>query len=431
MDIAEREIRDHNILHEYQIPHVMHLFKVASEKPVLVDTSDTGTGKTYTAIALCKLLRMRPLIIAPRNSHLNWQNIADAFDVEIEAIFSYEKLRTGSYNYCEGISTKNKYYNIETQEWSLPQYTLVIYDEAHRAKNGIHTTRRSTNNKILCAIRSELEYSESKLLLLSATLADRFDCYSTWLYLLGIIDYPEKFSQFADKIGTDNFFIKISNIIIPEYGGRMPTTVSQGYRNLILDISQDFIDNYKSEYNILDEEGDYSLQMRKLEIAKCLKLTENISVELSKCRSVICFVNYTESISCLRLQMRKHGIAMWENVIDGSVSQSQRSKIISDFQKDRLIFLICQIHTAAESISLHDIQGERKRSVFIMPTYHCIDVKQALGRAARSGSLSVPKMRIIYADTPFDDESRELKLKRRLEEKIKNIDTLNSVSPIL
>ena len=61
---------DNNIkekLLKYQIEHTKNLINIIKKNKTCLDASDTGTGKTYCAIALCKQLNLKPFIICPKS----------------------------------------------------------------------------------------------------------------------------------------------------------------------------------------------------------------------------------------------------------------------------------------------------------------------------------------------------------------------------
>jgi superfamily II DNA or RNA helicase len=53
---------------KYQIPHVNEMIRSLHIYNIAVDASDTGTGKTYCALSVAKMLNLKPLIICPKIS---------------------------------------------------------------------------------------------------------------------------------------------------------------------------------------------------------------------------------------------------------------------------------------------------------------------------------------------------------------------------
>jgi len=141
----------------FQVAHVLQLSEILAIRNIALDASDTGTGKTYCAMALAKILKLEPLIICPKSVITNWVDVAKIFGVNIRGVANYEMLKSGKYYtpnlekvecpYFEKVKVGNKI-NFEFQ---LPHDTIVIFDEAHRCKNyktstskllmGIHKTK--------------------------------------------------------------------------------------------------------------------------------------------------------------------------------------------------------------------------------------------------------------------------------------------------
>ena len=63
----------------YQKDHVLSLSNSIKKHSRALDASDTGTGKTYTSIALCTKLKLRPFIICPKSVISSWINILTSF----------------------------------------------------------------------------------------------------------------------------------------------------------------------------------------------------------------------------------------------------------------------------------------------------------------------------------------------------------------
>ena len=96
-DFVNIELNDNvskNIL-EYQRLHIMNLIAALKKSPysVVVDGSSTGTGKTYTAIAVCAHLGLQPFIICPKNVISVWLSVCKKYNVVPKTIVNYEMIR--------------------------------------------------------------------------------------------------------------------------------------------------------------------------------------------------------------------------------------------------------------------------------------------------------------------------------------------------
>ena len=86
-----------NMLLIYQIPHTKQLIESFTYKQCILDASDTGTGKTYTAMACCHALKLKPFIICPKSVINTWIDTAKYMNVEILGVANYEKLKSCGY----------------------------------------------------------------------------------------------------------------------------------------------------------------------------------------------------------------------------------------------------------------------------------------------------------------------------------------------
>ena len=82
---------------DYQVLHVQNLVGSVEKNKIAIDTSDTGCGKTYCALAVCKQLNLDPIIICPKSIISNWKKIAKIFGVKPVFVCNYETLRRGKY----------------------------------------------------------------------------------------------------------------------------------------------------------------------------------------------------------------------------------------------------------------------------------------------------------------------------------------------
>lgn len=180
----------------YQIPHFTNLLNIITNKSRGLDASDTGTGKTYCAAALCKVLNLRPIVLCPKSVLPDWSRVLKEFDVNSLGIGNYESYHNCKYyprgdlkikNNCEYMRvlkvSKNHPCATERDEsfaWErLPENAIFIFDEVHRCKN------LRTINSVLLYSAAE---SKAKILMLSATAADKPETFQLLGFVLGL--YP-------------------------------------------------------------------------------------------------------------------------------------------------------------------------------------------------------------------------------------------------
>jgi hypothetical protein len=77
---------------DYQIPHVDKLIRNLTQYNVCVDASDTGTGKTYSALYVAKKLNLRPFIVCPKCVISSWKKVAKTIGVDPIYIINYDQI---------------------------------------------------------------------------------------------------------------------------------------------------------------------------------------------------------------------------------------------------------------------------------------------------------------------------------------------------
>lgn len=98
IDIPLDDYVDENSqLLSYQLPHKLQMHESLTLRNRCIDGSDTGTGKTYCAIAECKTLKLRPFVICPKSVLTVWIDVCKKFDVELFGISNYEMLKNCRY----------------------------------------------------------------------------------------------------------------------------------------------------------------------------------------------------------------------------------------------------------------------------------------------------------------------------------------------
>jgi superfamily II DNA or RNA helicase len=430
----------------YQYRHVFNLIASMRNNNVILDGSDTGTGKTYTAIALCKQLRLKPIIVCPKSIMSNWNDVCKYFNVKPVAIVNYETIKLGKQydNYGKRVDSNIIYVdekNIDNKKinpftWTPPRFSIVIFDEVHKCKN-----QNALNGKLLMAAK-ELK----NVLMLSATISDKPENFGVFGYMLGFYNKMKKSKAWINgmlredkysfgmglntgiKSKTNDGKSCISKSIYPDKGSRIR----------ISELGDKFPDNqisavcYKLDVEV-EKEIEELFGNIQIETLKLKTLTPNILVpgqtsssktsnnkrehnnilaDITKMRikienskvpifvdliknyhennfSVVVFVNYVSTLKKLAKKFKT------TSVVYGNQTSIKRDKIIYDFQKNRTTLIICTIETASVGINLHDING-RQRVSLISPTFKSIDLIQALGRIHRVGSKSPAIQRIIY-----------------------------------
>lgn len=445
-------------LYDYQIEHTNNLVRIIKTNNTVLDASDTGTGKTYCAIASCNILKLQPMIICPKSVISTWKNVCKIFDVEPLFIVNYELIQRGKINdngvhrktkliTIKKIMTKNnindvneiiKYEYVWNTE-KIKNNGIFIFDEVHKC------SEITTNNgKILLAAKN----SSMPMIILSATIADQPEKFLPFFYILNFID-PDQVKKhnitFFEYINMINKWIyrdhrpmvRIHNMLYPTRGSRMridvlgdmfPETqitatpytmgskrekeIELEYKKLAIEL-----DDLK-EKSKKDKGGILSRIVRahqKIELLKIPTFIELANDFLHNGFNVVIFVNFTKTLEQIAEMLHT------KSVIHGQQTQIERDNIILDFQNNKTNIIVANIKAGGLGISLHDIHGGHPRISLISPTWSSIDLTQALGRIHRAGSKTKSLQRIVYCANTVEE-----KIADKLKIKLKNINSINN-----
>ena len=448
----------------YQVPHFYQLLETIKVNNCILDASDTGTGKTYTALALCAQLKKKPFVICPKSVISSWVSVALHFGIEIFGIANYELLKGCKYYtsnldkaecpYMDKVITKkkikkrvgNEIKEIIKEEidysFQLPNDTMIIFDEAHRCKN-----YKTATSKLLRSIKK----TKCNILLLSATITDKIDCFKPFGEVFGFYDTVKKYKSWMrrqmkmNKIAfkklkekhpeleeDDLKLLIIHNNIFPHRGSRMKISeLGDLFPKNSITSNSYFCNDYdkvQKEYDIINEAlvDLKNKEKRAAALAKIVRARQKIEMfkipifidlaeeALNNKYSVVIFVNYIETMDTLAHHLKT------DCLIHGQQSIEDRQYCIDDFQSNKSKVIICIMQAGGVGISLHDLQGGHTRMSIVSPTWSGQDIKQALGRIHRAGSKTPAIQKIVYCAKTYED-----RLSQIISSKIKNINMIN------
>ena len=452
-----------------QIPHVQHLINCFDTRTVIVDGSEPGTGKTYCAGAVCNTKHARPLIAAPKQSIPMHYNVMESFDVQPLGVVNYETLKNGKYyesleDFYLGRRVECPYIKIErvpmldrngqplrtkggqirttvkSIKWNLPEDCIVIFDEAHRGKNGLYGGQ-TLNSELMISIRPYLDRTQRKYgMILSATLTDKPENFDTAGYMLGLYQPHVKkvYEQFITRVSRTcggNLMQGFHKILYPGYGSRMTKaaikelTGNEIFKNNKVKAKAYTIDSataLKIEY--LHQEIAQTLRdIRKKGISRgfgyiirCWQKIEALKVPAAAAlvrkhywrgRSVVIFCCFKATKREILRDINAEGpnqIPLDQiGYIDGDQDAREREQVVQDFRADMLRVLVCQIVAGGESLSFHDIHGLHPRRTILFPSWSAIAMTQALGRIDRAGAKTDSVQTMFYikpAESGFGKE---------------------------
>lgn len=414
---------------DFQKNHTQHLISVLKKEKIAIDTSDTGTGKTYIAMAICREMGLHPLIICPKAVISVWFNLATDFGVELLGVSNYESIKVGSYYDSTKKKSSCPYTTIfeDTITWKLPSKTIVIFDEVHKCKNP-----DSQNGQLLTSLKT----SGVHILLLSATIADRPEYFANFAYMLDICNSVWLFKYYLKAM--ESYSVSPMSIIhhriYPKYGSRLRISelgdkfpdnqiVTESYT---MDESDRIAINeqYEELWRLTDSHKTPTSWtpdvLRIQRIIESRKMTTFVNLardHIENGLSVVIFVNFHQNMEYLCKHLHT------QCVIHGRQSLEERDSNVKKFQDNQTRIIICQIQSGGASISLHDVHGGHPRVSLISPTWSGQDLVQALGRIHRADGKSPCLQRIVFCSGTQED-----KMCQSLREKLTNYQEINSGS---
>lgn len=189
----------------YQVAAVAKLVAAIQTYGTALDASDTGTGKTYIALAAARHLGLKPVVVCPKSVIPSWKRAARHFGVDIFAT-NYEQVKLGKTPYCTATRTPRLKKNGDPQvdkkgkaivdtvfEWTVADDEVVVVDECHRIG-----AMASQNADMAVAMKD----AKAKSILLSATAADSPLAMRAIGYVLGLFPHTKAYWRWAFQNGV-------------------------------------------------------------------------------------------------------------------------------------------------------------------------------------------------------------------------------------
>ncbi len=379
-------------LRPYQVPHARTLLKALKNYGAALDASDTGTGKTFVALQLCKWLDVVPVVICPRSVVPTWQRVAEQIGVGADVI-NYEKVRRPDYGY--GI--EKPWGSGSFWRWNH-NFSAIIFDEAHNC--GGTTT---LNSKMVIASKRQSQFT----MLLSATMADDVRQMKAAGFALGLHDL-KKWHNFLYAYGCeDNWrgqivpgddyqagLQKLHEKIFPARGSRMRKSEIPGFPKTQIEMK--LLDSDKAG-TAADAAADAYARndIAALHASRQtleLMMTDDIldlADTYGKTSRVAVFVSYKKTLNELveKFQWRYGGDGVgW---IDGSQvgekGAEERQRFVDRFQANDLPVIVVNSQAGNAGINLHDPKGKVDRTELVTPQFSGRTLEQVFGRVNRDG----------------------------------------------
>jgi hypothetical protein len=428
-------------LREFQIPSVAKLCAAILKNKAALDGSDTGAGKTYTAVGVARELGMGIAVVCPKAVIYSWNKvIKDHFGMKPEFVLNYESVKTGKYKDIGVWKSVSKISTREFFQWNIPKNTLIVFDESHRLKG--HGTQ---NSEIAIAAKKQ----GYKILFCSATNAINpieLKCvglitglYKTGKWLAFLREHGCEQGRFGWEFSGDKDVLKkLHADLFLDRGVRVRRDDIKGFPDSEViaeayNIDEKSQKELKEVYEEMEKELKYLqaqckntkeyqinsmvIMLRARQQAELIKVplfVEMAEDALQDGMSVVIFVNFSETVRALSKRLNTNCVVWGEN------KGRERDVYIADFQSDKNRVIIVNIKAGGAGLSLHDLNGNYPRLSLISPTPSAVDLRQALGRVWRDGGKTKSLQKIIFAANTVEEEVCE-----KVKMKLSALDTIN------
>jgi superfamily II DNA or RNA helicase len=401
----------------YQIPHCLSLIYSFENSNIIIDASDTGTGKTYCSLAVCKQFNLKPIIICPKSVIQNWKEVCEYFDIIPENIINYEKVVNASFSKNNPNVYPFVLFNKEEKsyEWLLEPNHIIILDEVHRCKNN-----KTLHSKLLTSMR----VLNNKIIMLSATLADKIELFKNFGYVMKFYDEPNNFSKWIKNLAKNNqkldIAIALNKKLFPFYGGRMrikdlgdmfPKNIitTKCYQMINADKIAEQYKIIEDSYKEIKEKAEKATYKQNFILPKIIRARQAIEllkvptfIELIKennmsGKSSVMFVNFNKTLRTIANEFKTNCL------IHGDQTIEERNKNIKDFQTNKQNIIIVNIKAGSVGLSLHDLVGDYQRVSIISPTWSAQDFIQTLGRIHRAGAKTDAIQKVVFCEGTIEE----------------------------
>jgi hypothetical protein len=419
----------------YQIPFAERLLRIHATGNISVDTSDTGTGKTYVALHLAK--QYKTLVITPKANRTQFTRAAEAEGVPLLGVFNIEKLKAGNTPFLKRMKSGPQRF-----AWDLSPGTLLIIDEVQKMSG-----MTSDNADILALTKA---YG-IRTHLMSATMAEsplkmRAIGYLLGLNKYGLVDFLAWCRERGVKENPYNQRLEFTRnpaervrILSELHTAMAPKMVRMRIAEIpdfpsceiypeLFDLDQRSTAELNGLYDALREEVRnpqaktqevHLLRLRQqAEMMKVGILFELVEEGIEEGKSMVVFTNFRDTQAELAKRLTAHGIMPGR--IYGGQSDNERQAFIDAFQNGLQRVILVMIQAGGVALSLHDTQGEHPREALICPGWSATEFKQTLGRVWRAGAKSKAIQKVVLCAGTVEEN-----VYKTLKRKVNNIDLLN------
>ncbi len=437
---------------------VSQMEQILRKRGSVLNSSDTGTGKTLMSVELSRRLNLAPLVVCPKAVIPSWQRTFDEQGVEYLGVINYESLRTGNtfFGYWDGPKPKKGKEDRRPFVYN-EDIRLIIWDESHRAK-----AERSQNARMLRWAKDPKRMN----VLVSATAASNPSEMRAVGYHLGLHEWTN-FRLWAKNHGcsidpwdnlkfTDSpkraleWLTELRQEIYPHLGVKVSRAdMAQFFtESQIIDDPLDFGDGGKIdelyaevETFMAELEAKEALDdphpaaealiamlraRQRIELLKVALIVEMAEEAIKEGMRVAVFLNFNASVQAVSEKMGGCPV-IWgtDPLTQMTQSSAARQQVIDAFQANTEPVIVLNIEAGGVAISLHDELGDAPRLALISPTWNEKSLHQVLGRVDRAGAKTNTVQRILYAAGSVEEQVRESMMR-----KLENLRNLHDFSAL-
>lgn len=437
----------------------------------VLDGSDTGTGKTFAFLGLCKAVGARPAVVTRRAIIPSWEEACQLMGLDPVFITNYEQLLTDGFPYTRverkpNPTAKSPNATVAViKDWIIPEKrVLFCFDEAQ----ALRSTQSFASKAALLA------RAKYKTALLSATpfstpleagcigqVIQLFNGteYYRWLFahgcrkdhfnrmkFIGDVQDNKKAAPGTNALKGREIMARIHETIFPSRGVRTRREDIPGFPETLIEVMSvetgeaDAISKLYLEELAARQADDHAracadvdpdfhdlvdvlpvvrdLRYRQqAEMLKARSMAELAKLAREKGDSVALFVNFDSTIEMLSEYLECNAIVRGDG--SGRAGNNyDRARNVRFFQENKIPYLILNSQAGGAGLSLQDPVTQKSRTSLISPPVSAVMLKQIFGRPQRLGGGYSTQKLIFAAGTV---EERVLK---RVQARLGNIDAL-------
>lgn len=397
-------------LFPHQLQNARTLYRSVVDRGCGIDASDTGTGKSITALTVASALGRRPSVVCPLSVGPGWETKAAMCGVTGLRWMNYERARNPRSGWASSLD---------------PDKDIVLFDESHRTKSP--TSQQAQLVKLVKDARVPM-------LMLSATP------FSSPLETRAVFHATDvvKWSQWHSVLrGLDCFQMKwikgrpwkwngtdaslrhirecLSGSLVKTKWADVP-----GFQSLTIQPTAVTIapsDRRKLDEIVADltpsNLGDTQKERSAVEMFRVPSMVEMAKDLMESGNKVVAFFNYTEPLLAF-------AAATGCPIINGETDVPDRKRIMAEFQKHRAPCALAANSVAGgEGVDLQDLVGVPVATL-ISPPWSATTLRQIIGRTHRIGAVTPALHYIIFAGGTVEENG----VLPRVQQRSQNIEQL-------